>query len=126
MSSYHHIHAHLHHSVLHAIGICYFLHYVALVLKYKRQHNVCADLRDLQCDPALAEGARPVEGRHDEPEPASITLPLAAWISPHGNIYNTAPSCVSLTSTVSIQKGLCAYCHNRDLATANAKRKDTA
>ena len=32
------------------------------------------DLRDHQRDPALVEGAAPVEGRHDEPEPVSITF----------------------------------------------------
>ena len=72
MSSYHHIHVHLHRSVCHSVGIRYF------IIWYWRKKETAAerlrDLRDPQCDPALVEGAAPVEGRHDEPEPVSMTF----------------------------------------------------
>ncbi len=50
-----------------------------------KKKTAAARLRDLrahQYDPALAEGAAPVEGRHDELEPVFITLPSEVWVSP--------------------------------------------
>jgi len=41
MSSYHHLHVHMHHYVLHPVGIRYFLPYFGICARINPQQRVC-------------------------------------------------------------------------------------